>query len=244
MPDRIENENDSQTRIVDAMPPSAIVARALRVDFAGTVALDGIDVDIAAGSLAVIVGPNGAGKSTLLEVLAGAREPSAGSVDVGTHSRAFVPQRAAVSEHLPLTVRDVVSVGAWGRTGALRRLDASDRAAIDLAMERLDISPLARHPFASLSGGQRQRALLAQGLARRAGILLLDEPTTGLDAASAERNRAAIAHERGRGATVVCVSHDDRLISDADHVVELDAGRVRAAHTSFDGVRAARAPVR
>ncbi len=70
------------------------------------------------------------------------------------------------------------------------------------------------------------------------------EPTTGLDAASAERNRAAIAHESARGATVVCVSHDDRLISEADHVVELDAGRVRVAHASPEGVRAARAPVR
>lgn len=244
MPDRSENENDSQTRMMDAMSPSAIVARALTVDFGGALALDDVDVDIAAASLTVIVGPNGAGKSTLLEVLAGAREPSSGSVEVGAHSRAFVPQRAAVSEHLPLTVRDVVSVGAWGRAGALRRLDASDRAAIDAAMVRLDIAAVARHPFASLSGGQRQRALLAQGLARRAGILLLDEPTTGLDAASAERNRAAIAHECARGATVVCVSHDDRLISDADHLVELDAGRVREAPASPEGVRAARAPVR
>jgi zinc/manganese transport system ATP-binding protein len=229
---------------MDAMPPSAIVARALRVDFGGTLALDGVDIDLAAGSLTVIVGPNGAGKSTLLEVLAGAREPSSGSVDAGGHSRAFVPQRAAVSEHLPLTVRDLVTVGAWGRTGALRRLDASDRVAIDTAMRRLDVAPLARLPFASLSGGQRQRALLAQGLARRAGILLLDEPTTGLDTASAERNRDAIAHELARGATVVCVSHDDGLISDAEHVVELDAGRMRTAHASPDGVRAARAPVR
>lgn len=223
------------------MPPSVLTARALRVDFAGTLALDGVDVDIPTGSLAVIVGPNGAGKSTLLEVIAGARDPSAGTVDAHAHSRAFVPQRAAVSEHLPLTVRDLVSVGAWGRVGPWRRLGSADRGAIDTAMERLDIAPLAAVPFASLSGGQRQRALLAQGLARRADVLLLDEPTTGLDATSAERNRAAIAHERGRGATVVCVSHDDRLIGDADQVIALDAGRVR---TSRDGVRAARAPVR
>lgn len=221
------------------MLPSALTARALRVDFAGTPALDGVDVDIRTGALAVIVGPNGAGKSTLLEVLAGAREPSAGTVDARAHSRAFVPQRAAVSEHLPLTVRDLVSVGAWGQVGPWRRLGSAGRGAIETAMERLDIAPLAAAPFASLSGGQRQRALLAQGLARRADILLLDEPTTGLDAASAERNRAAIAHERGRGATVVCVSHDDRLIGDADHVIELDAGRVQ---TPLNGIRAERAP--
>lgn len=227
MPDRIENENDSQTHTMDAMPLTAVLARALRVDYSGTLALDGVDVDLHAGALTVIVGPNGAGKSTLLEVLAGAREPSTGTVEVAQRTRAFVPQRAAVSPHLPLTVRDVVSVGAWGRTGPLRRLTAAHRAAIDGAMQRLDIAPLARHPFSSLSGGQRQRALLAQGLAREADILLLDEPTTGLDAASAQLNRAAIAHEVARGATVVCVSHDDRLIADADHLIRLDGGRVR-----------------
>ncbi|MDQ1135885.1 zinc/manganese transport system ATP-binding protein [Microbacterium sp. SORGH_AS 1204] len=226
---------------MDAMPPHAVVARALRVDFAGTLALDDVDVQIDAGILAVIVGPNGAGKSTLLEVLAGAREPSRGTVDVGPRSRAFVPQRAAVSEHLPLTVGDMVTAGTWRRTGPFRRLAAHDREAIRAAMELLDITALARRPFASLSGGQRQRALLAQGLASRADILFLDEPTTGLDAGSAERNRAAIARERRRGATVVCVSHDARLIADADQVIALDAGRV---HTPPTEVRAAREPVR
>jgi zinc/manganese transport system ATP-binding protein len=240
--DRTENENDSQTRMMDAMTlPPAVVARALRVEFAGVVALDGVDVDIRSGALAVIVGPNGAGKSTLLEVLAGARDAASGTVDVGTRSRAFVPQRAAVAEHLPLTVRDVVTAGAWGRTGPFRRLRARERADIDAAMERLDIAGDARRPFSSLSGGQRQRALLAQGLARGADILLLDEPTTGLDAASAERNRIAIAHELGRGATVVCVSHDTRLIGDADQVVALEAGSVR---TASGDVIPARGPVR
>lgn len=242
MPDRSENENDYQTRMMDAMSPTAaVVARALRVEFTGTAALDGVGVDIRSGALAVIVGPNGAGKSTLLEVLAGAREASSGSVDVGARSRAFVPQRAAVAEHLPLTVRDVVTAGAWGRCGPFRRLGAHERAAVDTAMERLDIASVARRPFSSLSGGQRQRALLAQGLARGADILFLDEPTTGLDAASAELNRIAVAHERGRGATVVCVSHDARLIGDADQVIELDAGRVR---TESGDVSPARGRVR
>lgn len=241
MPDRSENENDSQTRMMDAMTSPAVIARAVRVDFAGTLALDDVDVEIRRGALAVIVGPNGAGKSTLLEVLAGARDASSGTVDVGGRSRAFVPQRAAVTEHLPLTVRDVVTAGVWGRTGPLRRLGARERSDIDAAMERLDIASFARRPFSALSGGQRQRALLAQGLARGADILLLDEPTTGLDDASAELNRVAIAHERGRGATVVCVSHDARLIGDADQLIELDAGRLRTA----DGdLSLARGPVR
>lgn len=205
---------------------TAATLRDIRVDYSGTPAVDGVDLDILAGSLTVIVGANGAGKTTLLEVLAGARTPTAGTVDASLATRAFVPQRSAVSDRLPITVRDVVTVGAWGRVGPFRRLPAEARAAIDRSLQRLDIADLARHPFASLSGGQRQRALLAQGLAREADLLLLDEPTTGLDAASAELIRAAIAAEVQRDGTVVCVSHDDRLIADADVIVTMAAGRV------------------
>ncbi|WJS90301.1 zinc ABC transporter ATP-binding protein AztA [Microbacterium testaceum] len=212
------------------MTISALRARGLRVEFPGTVALDRVDLDLPPAALTVIVGPNGAGKSTLLEVLAGARPPTSGTIETGDRSIAFVPQRAAVAEHLPLTVRDVVTVGAWGRVGPFRRLGRTHREAIDQAMRRLDVAHLSRRPFSSLSGGQRQRGLLAQGLARRADILLLDEPTTGLDAESAELNRSAIDDEIGRGATVACVSHDERLIAEADVVVRLEAGRLRPAY--------------
>lgn len=216
--------------MMEPMTISALRARGLRVEFPGTVALDRVDLDLPPAALTVIVGPNGAGKSTLLEVLAGARPPSSGTIETGDRSIAFVPQRAAVAEHLPLTVRDVVTVGAWGRVGPFRRLGRTHREAIDQAMRRLDVAHLSRRPFSSLSGGQRQRALLAQGLARRADILLLDEPTTGLDAESAELNRSAIDDEIGRGATVACVSHDERLIAEADVVVRLEAGRLRPAY--------------
>lgn len=216
--------------MMETMITPALRARGLRVEFPGTLALDDVDLDLPAAALTVIVGPNGAGKSTLLEVLAGARPATSGTVELDDRSRSFVPQRAAVGEHLPLTVRDVVTVGAWGRVGPLHRLTRAHRAAIDRAMQRLDVADLAQHPFSSLSGGQRQRALLAQGLAREADILLLDEPTTGLDAASAELNRAAIDDETRRGATVVCVSHDERLIAGADLVVRLESGRLRPAY--------------
>lgn len=204
----------------------AAALRGIRVDYAGSIAVDGVDLDVADGALTVIVGANGAGKSTLLEVLAGATDPTTGTVDARAAARAFVPQRSAVSDRLPLTVRDVVTVGAWGRAGPFRRVSPRDRAAIEEAMARLDITDLATLPFSSLSGGQRQRALLAQGLARGADLLLLDEPTTGLDAASAELIRASIADETRRGAAIVCVSHDERLIADADEVVRMAHGRV------------------
>lgn len=196
------------------------------VRFESTTALVDVTLSVEAGARTVIVGPNGAGKSTLLEVIAGVRVPTTGSVTRNATTAAFVPQRAAVPDTLPLAVRDVVTMGAWGRIGPWRRLDPDARARIDAALDRLDIAGLARIRFASLSGGQRQRALLAQGLARGAGLLLLDEPTTGLDAASAVRIRHVLDEEADRGTAVVCVSHDDALIADAERVVRLADGRV------------------
>ncbi|MFB7882757.1 zinc ABC transporter ATP-binding protein AztA [Microbacterium sp. NPDC056057] len=205
---------------------AALSLRAVFVDHAGTPALRGVDLDAEQAALTVIAGPNGAGKSTLLEVLAGTITPRAGSVEIRAASRAFVPQRAAISPTLPLTVRDVVTVGAWGRISAWRRLDRASRMAVDAALERLDLTALQRAPFRSLSGGQQQRALLAQGLARGADALLLDEPTTALDADSAERIVRAMRTEADRGVAVVCVSHEQSVIDAANLVVRLDAGRI------------------
>lgn len=202
--------------------------RAVHVHLAGRDVVRDVDLDVRHGAVTVIAGPNGAGKSTLLEVIAGTRQPSTGT-RAATGAVAFVPQRAAVSDRLPVTVRDVVTVGAWGRTGPWRRLSGDDRVAVDDALDRLRITDLARQPFGSLSGGQRQRALLAQGLARRADLLLLDEPTTGLDADSAERIRTVMRAEADRGAAVVCVSHDPAVIAAADHLVRLDEGCVVAS---------------
>jgi zinc/manganese transport system ATP-binding protein len=204
---------------------AAAVLHAVHVAFGDRRALDGVDLRLDPGTLTVIAGPNGAGKSTLLEVVAGTRIPTSGT-RTAVADAAFVPQRAAVPDHLPVTVRDVVTVGAWGRSGRWRRLDADARAAVDDAMDRLGVASLAAQPLGALSGGQRQRTLLAQGLARGARLLLLDEPTTGLDAASGERIRAILRSEADRGVAVACVSHDPAVLADADRVVRLEDGRV------------------
>lgn len=211
-----------------ASPPRSEPAARLRgvhVDFGGNEALRDVDLDIAPAAITAIAGPNGAGKSTLLEVVAGIRPPSSGT-RFASGSLAFVPQRTAVSERLPVTVRDVVAIGTWGGRARWRRTDAVARAAMDEALARLDIAQLAQHPFGSLSGGQRQRTLLAQGLAGGADLLLLDEPTTGLDAESAERIREALRAEASRGVAVVCVSHDAAMIDAADRVVRMAEGRI------------------
>jgi zinc/manganese transport system ATP-binding protein len=98
-------------------------------------------------------------------------------------------------------------------------------ARVGEALERVELADLADRPFATLSGGQRQRALLAQGLARRARIFLLDEPAAGLDASSRTRTREMLAAAAREGAAVACVTHDEESIGAADLVVRLQGGR-------------------
>lgn len=199
--------------------------RGVYVEFSGRAALSDVDLDLLPGQLMTIAGPNGAGKTTLLEVVAGTRPLSSGT-RTSTRAVAFVPQRTAVSDRLPLTVRDVVSVGVWGRIGRWRPMSSDAQVMVDDALERLDITGLSGMPFSALSGGQRQRTLLAQGLARRADLLLLDEPTTGLDVDSGKRIRAVMREETMRGVSVACVSHDPSVLDEADRVVRLEDGRI------------------
>ncbi len=221
MPPAAPSDPASAARIATAVRLAGIGVR-----FDGAPALDSVDLDLAFGELTVLVGPNGAGKSTLLEVAAGTREPTSGIRQSAARTVAFVPQRSTLPDRLPVTVRDVVAIGTWGRLGAWRRSDAASRDAVSSALERMRLAPLAGRPFATLSGGQRQRALLAQALARRADLLLLDEPTTGLDRDSGDRIRAFLRDEAAAGTAVLCVSHDSAVIAAADRVVTLEAGRV------------------
>jgi zinc/manganese transport system ATP-binding protein len=213
------------SQIHDPVVDPAATLRGVTVDFAGREAIRNIDLDVLPGCLTVLAGPNGAGKTTLLEVLAGTRPITAGTRSV-TGAVALVPQRTNETDRLPVTVRDVVTVGVWGRLGRWRRLDARARTAIDDALERMQIHDLAKLPFATLSGGQRQRTLLAQGLARGADILLLDEPTTGLDSDSAQRIRHIMRAESESGVAVVCVSHDPAVLAVADRTVHLADGAI------------------
>jgi manganese transport system ATP-binding protein len=187
---------------------------------------------IPSGAVTALIGPNGAGKSTLLNALAGLLHPRAGSLDIPAARRrggvAYVLQATAVNEHLPLTVREAVTMGRYATAGAFRRLRSADRAAIDRAIDALDLGALANRPLHELSGGQRQRAFVAQGLAQDADLLLLDEPITGLDLVSRQHILEAIAAERAAGRAIVASTHDLGDASAADHLLLL-AGRVVAS---------------
>ncbi|MGQ0832252.1 MAG: zinc ABC transporter ATP-binding protein AztA [Microthrixaceae bacterium] len=210
----------------------AVTANGLVLAYGARTVLQAATFDIPNGAVTALVGPNGAGKSTLLHALAGLLRPPAGRLDVSASRRrggvAYVLQSTAVNEHLPLTVRETVTMGRYATRGLLGRLRAGDRATVDAALDALDIADLASRPLHELSGGQRQRAFVAQGLAQGADLLLLDEPVTGLDVVSRQHILDAIARERDAGRAVVVSTHDLGDASEADHLLLL-AGRVVAS---------------
>ena len=209
-------------------PPPDISSLALleidvRLDH--TTALSGVSADFAAGTVTALCGGNGSGKSTLLGVLAGTIAPQSGRVLSPTRRPALVVQRSAASDTLPLSVLEVVSMGRWAHRGMWRRLDADDRETVRSCMRALGIHDLAERALGSLSGGQRQRALVAQGLARRADVLLLDEPTAGVDADAQHLIITAVRAEARRGAVVVHATHEESVLNEADAILRLERGR-------------------
>ncbi|MFP4634601.1 MAG: metal ABC transporter ATP-binding protein [Nitriliruptoraceae bacterium] len=197
------------------MPDVAVEIVDLDVRYGSIEAVRDANLTLRYGQLTAIIGPNGSGKSTLLSTISGLVRPSRGSVAVHprtTHSRrstvAHVLQSTVANEAVPLTVVETVRMGAYGRCGSLGRLTAEDRTAIESAIERLRIDDLRNRQLHELSGGQRQRVYVAQGLAQRADVLLLDEPITGLDLLTQETIATVVAEERDAGRCVVLTTHD------------------------------------
>ncbi|MGI9665726.1 MAG: zinc ABC transporter ATP-binding protein AztA [Acidimicrobiia bacterium] len=210
----------------------AIVARSLELRYGQATALAPSTFGIPNGTITAIIGPNGSGKSTLLNAIAGLIAPTSGSIDVpGATSPtaiAYVLQSTRVNQALPVTVREVVSMGRYATRGAYGRLGTEDRDAVNTAMERIGITDIATKHLDELSGGQRQRVFVAQGLAQEHTVLLLDEPLTGIDLAAAQAIDAVIHDESKRGCTVIMTTHDLSEAQYADHVLLL-SGRVVAS---------------
>lgn len=211
---------------------NAVIGRGVSARYDGNVVLAPSDFTIPAGAITALIGPNGSGKSTLLSLIAGLLPLAGGTIDVlptdeGPRRLAYVFQSTRVNENLPVTVREVVAMGRYPTTGPRRRFTPEDHRIVSDAMRRMDIVNIAGRHLEELSGGQRQRVFVAQGLAQDHDLLLLDEPTTGLDLPSARAIDTVIHDEHARGCTVIITTHDLSEAGDADHVVLL-AGRVVA----------------
>lgn len=185
-------------------------------------AVEDVSLTIEAGEFLGLVGPNGSGKTTLVELLLGLRRPDAGTVRLfGEPPEAFSDgsRLGYVSQDvpggdagMPITVRETVAMGRYPSVG-LGRFDREDHDRIDLALETVGIDDLGRRKLATLSGGQRQRVFIARALAGDADLLVLDEPTAGIDAESREAFYGLLRDLNGDGLTVVLVEHDIGVVT-------------------------------
>jgi iron complex transport system ATP-binding protein len=217
-------------------PPLA--SHGLRLRLGGRSVVDGVDLALRAGEWVALVGPNGAGKSTLLQLLAGLRHADSGQVTLAGRPLQdwTVRQRAQRLAWLAqqgeaegdIAAIDVVRLGRLPHLGLLGAPGVDDEAAVRAAMAETECSDLATRRLRELSGGEQQRVLLARALAVGAPVLLLDEPTTHLDAPHQRALLRSVAARVRRGDAVAVVLHDVTLALAADRVLVMAQGRIVA----------------
>jgi zinc transport system ATP-binding protein len=199
--------------------PVAIETRSLSFSYGqGPPVLAGVDLSIERGQFVAIAGPNGGGKTTLLRLVLGLERPDTGeallfgepAVEFSRRETiGYLAQRAELDVSAPATVREVVAAGRLPRVGLLRRAGREDREKIHEAIARVGLGAVADRPLSRLSGGQQQRAFIAKALAAEPELLVLDEPTTGVDAEAQEAFAALLDRlHRELGVTILYVSHE------------------------------------
>jgi zinc transport system ATP-binding protein len=179
--------------------------------------VQGVDLTVRHGEAVAVLGSNGSGKTTLARGLLGLAPLLGGEVELlgapvgrlrDPGRVGYVPQRHTVSGAVPATVREVVSVGRLARLGLLRRLGAADRAAVGEAVAAVGLADRMEEPVASLSGGQQRRVLVARALAAQPELLIMDEPTAGVDAPSQQALAEVLARVSAAGTTLLVVTHE------------------------------------
>jgi zinc transport system ATP-binding protein len=203
------------------------------VDFGytATPVVEGISLRVDPGEYVAIVGPNGSGKSTLMKLMLGLIRPDEGTARLfGEPSHRFddgsrigyVAQQASASKEMPITVREVVRMGRFPHVG-FGRLGRRDREIVDRALDTVGMTAFADRRVTQLSGGQRQRAFIARALAGEADLLVLDEPTVGVDVESVEAFYDLLESLNGEGITILLIEHDLSAVTEhAERVVCLN----------------------
>jgi len=219
--------------------PSSLKVRGLTVALDGRPVLRQVDLDVSAGEFVTLLGANGSGKSTLVRAAVGL-VPSTGTVELfGTpldrfrdrQRLGYVPQRSRAVAGVPATMHEVVMSGRLARRRFVGWRTKDDLAAVEAAIARVGLSDRTRSTVSELSGGQQQRVLIARALASEAELLIMDEPTAGVD----QDNQESLADLLGglvtEGTSVLLVSHELGPLRPLIHrAVVLDGGRV-----SYDG---------
>jgi zinc transport system ATP-binding protein len=206
------------------------------VAYGGREVLRDITLKVDPGEVVAILGANGSGKSTLVRTVVGLVPASAGSIELfGVPQKRFsdwarvgyVPQRMGAGSGVPATVGEVVASGRLARRGVFRLPRAADRAAVRAALTDVGLLDRINDPVATLSGGQQQRTLIARALAGRPDLLILDEPTAGVDAASQDAFAATLRSFAEGGGTILLVAHELGPIGPLiDRAVVVHHGRI------------------
>lgn len=193
----------------------ALHVQQINVAYREAIVLDQVTFTLPAGEVMGVVGPNGAGKSTLLKAILGIIPALTGEVHLLEKPlgqvRAkigYMPQQNDVDWDFPATVRDVVTMGLYGKIGWFRRLRKADREQVEQAMAQAGVQNLANQQIGQLSGGQKQRTFLARTIVSDPELIFMDEPFAGVDAASEAAIMKVIKQLQSSGKTIVVVHHD------------------------------------
>ncbi len=226
------------------MTASVISLRAASFGYGDEEVVHAVDLRIAAGERVALLGPNGCGKSTLVRGLLGLNAHLSGEVSLFGEPLAgltrryrlgYVPQRHTLSTSVVATVTEIVATGRLPHQGILARQSRADRAIVAESLELVGLADRARSPVAHLSGGQHRRVLIARALAAQPEVLIMDEPTAGVDAASQGALVDVLVRLADSGVTMLIVTHElSALAPVLSRVVTMEAGRI-----AFDGDRAA-----
>jgi ABC-type Mn2+/Zn2+ transport system ATPase subunit len=210
-----------------AVPSVAPVVRArdLSGGYGGPPAIDGLDFALPTGARIALLGPNGGGKTTLFRALLGELPVVRGELDVAV-ARGVVPQTERSRLDFPVSALDVALMGTLSRLPWWRRPGRADRRAAQAALERVGLGAEAGRTFGELSGGQRQRVLIARALVQDAGLLLLDEPFTGLDEPSSRLLESLLADLAREGRTLLISTHEIEQARRWDLVLCLNRAQV------------------
>jgi zinc transport system ATP-binding protein len=219
---------------------NAVRLRDARIGYGDVAVVQGVDLTVRDGEAVAVLGSNGSGKTTLARGLLGLATVLGGEVEVlgapvgRPRERGrigYVPQRHTVSGAVPATVREVVGVGRLARLGLFGRLRADDHAAVRAAAAAVGLADRLGDPVASLSGGQQRRVLVARALAAEPELLVMDEPTAGVDAASQDALAAVLADVSATGTTLLVVTHETAALAGVlTRAVVVDHGRI-----AYDG---------
>lgn len=229
----------------------AVEARGVRFGYGGAPVLDGLDLSVDVGQFVVLTGSNGSGKSTLIKLMVGLLSPETGEVlvdGIPAHDRAaqgkvgYAPQNSPGGMVLPVSVLEVVEAGITPSGSLMTRPGPEHRRQVETALESVGLGDLADECVFELSGGQQQRAVIARALVGNKPVLILDEPTTGIDPDFRPRMVGDLRARADRGAAVLVVSHDPDAFHDVcDRILFMEDGRLRdVTHEEFHADEAAR----